>query len=222
VPAPVSLWELHGPASTTAADAPDAEGAHPASGQHTNWCEFGDCAFFNGVNSAFTTAGPVLNTGSGTSFTVAAWVNLKSIPPGNLFATVASQNGDHASAFFLQYSGVDKRWAFSRVANDNLASTNPAYRALSNAAPVLHTWTYLVGVFNGSTDQMVLYVNGVAQNDAVTDPTPFAGRGDFVIGRALYRGKVTDWFNGDLRDVAAFNQALSGAQVSKLFKASGG
>lgn len=214
VPAPVSWWRLHDGSGSTAAD---VRGAHPAAGSATGWCSGRNCATFNGHSSYFRTSGPVLNTGSGASFTVAAWVDLTSIPPSQGFATAVSQSGNHASGFFLQYSGTDKRWAFSRVANDVNASVDPAYRALSNGPPALNRWTYLVGVFNGASNQQVLYVNGVAQNDAVTDPTPFAASNHLEIGLAYYLTRSTDWWRGAISNAEVFNVALSRAQVRKLY-----
>jgi hypothetical protein len=104
------------------------------------------------------------------------------------------------------------------VATDSNSSTDRFYRALSASTPTLDQWTYLVGVFNGATDQMTLYVNGVAQGTA-TDPTPFVtpSTGRFVIGRALYLLKNSDFFPGDLRNVEAFQRALSSSQVQQLY-----
>jgi hypothetical protein len=196
--------------------AADAMNRNPAAATDAGWCD--NCATFNGSSSYFKTAGGVLETGPGASFTVAASVYLTTIPANGGFATAVSQGGTYDSTFFLQYSGADKRWAFSRVATDSMSSTDPFYRALSTSAPTLDQWTYLVGVFNGATHQMTLYVNGVAQGTA-TDPTPFVtpATGRFVIGRALYKLKNSDFFPGDLRNVEAFQEALSSTQVRQLY-----
>lgn len=213
LPSPVGWWKLNDGSGTTAADAMNR---NPAIATDAGWCD--NCATFNGSSSYFKTAGQVLETGPGASFTVAASVYLTRIPANGAFATAVSQGGVYDSTFFLQYSGPDKRWAFTRAATDSNTSTDPFYRALSTSAPTLDQWTYLVGVFNGATDQMTLYVNGVAQGTA-TDPTPFVtpSTGRFVIGRALYKLKNSDFFPGDLRNVEAFQQALSSTQVQQLY-----
>jgi hypothetical protein len=87
---------------------------------------------------------------------------------------------------------------------------------VSNAPAGIQQWTYLAGVFNGATNQMQLYVNGVLQDDTVTDPTPYAAEGDFAIGRAQSNGGPTDWIVGAMDNVAAFNTALSSSQVKLL------
>ena len=71
-------------------------------------------------------------------------------------------------------------------------------------------------MFNGSTGQLTLYVNGAAQGTA-TDPTPFASSFHFVIGRAVYEGEYADWFDGSVSNVEAFQAALSPAQVKQLY-----
>jgi hypothetical protein len=213
LPAPVSWWKLNDGSGATAAD---ATGRDPATGTNTGWCATKNCATFNGSSSSFMTAAPVLNTGPGASFTVAAWVFMTSFPASGDSATVASQGASHDSTFFLQYAAASRRWAFSRVATDAAAGADTGYRALSDSAATLNTWTYLVGVFNGSTGQLALYVNGAAQGTA-TDPTPFASSFHFVIGRAVYEGKYADWFNGAVSNVEAFQTALSPAQVKQLY-----
>jgi hypothetical protein len=172
---------------------------------------------FDGANSAFVTNGPVLNTGPGTSFSVAAEVWLYSVPSSG-FATFVSQDGTSNSGFYLQFSGPNNdSWAFSRVSADT-ANAGSAYRAVSNAPAGIKQWTFLVGVFNGATNQMQLYVNGVLQSTTVTDPTPYAAEGDLAIGRGQSSGNATDWVLGDIGGVEAFQTALSGPQVQLLMK----
>jgi hypothetical protein len=212
LPRPAGSWPLSTASSSTA---PDFAGHHPAAGSNTAWCPTRNCALFNGSNSEFVTRGPVLNTGPGKSFTVAAWVWLYSSPSGG-FATFVSQDGATNSGFYLQFIGFNEnRWAFSRVSPD---SGNPpsAYRAFSDAPAGIKQWTYLVGVYNGATQLMRLYVNGVLQQATALDPAPYSANGDFVIGRGQYNGQGSNWTLGDESHVEAFSTALSSAQVRLL------
>lgn len=214
MPQPVSWWPLGDRSGT---NAQDAMGAHAGTASNVNWCipQYGSCAAFNGTNSDIVTSGPVLNTGPGRSFTVAAVVDITAIPANGASSTVVSQDGTDDSGFYLQYSGVDQRWAFARVASDT--DNGPAgIRALSTAGPTLNTWTRLVGVFDASDDQLRLYVNGVLQGTA-TDPSPFAATGDLAIGRAQFDGQPTDWFQGATGEVKVYNVALTAAQVGKVW-----
>jgi hypothetical protein len=203
-PQPVDTWYLN---DGTGFTAQDAGGAHPAFGSNIGWCTYanGSCASFNGTNSQFTTSGPVLDTGPGNSFTVAAWVFMTALAPNNGFETIVSQDGVTNSGFYLQYSGTDHRWAFAR----------PGARALSASAPSLSTWTHLVGVFDASDDQLRLYVNGVLQGTA-TDTSPVAATGPLAIGRAQFNGHPTDWFDGLANQIKVYNVALTSAQVMAI------
>lgn len=191
-------------------------GAHPAAASNINWCipQYGSCAAFNGTDSDIVTSGSVLDTAPGRSFTVSAVVDLTAIPANGASATIVSQDGTYDSGFYLQYSGANKRWAFSRVADDTDAG--PAgIRALSTSGPALNTWTHLVGVFNAADNQLRLYVNGVLQGTA-TDSSPFAATGDLAIGRAQFDGKSTDWFQGAAGEIKVYDVALTTAQVGKI------
>jgi len=209
-PHPVGSWPLDSRWGTVAVD---ARGAHPGTAANVQWCfssSVGRFASFNGANSDITTAGPVLHTGPGWSFTVSAWVNLAST---SHFETAVSQDGKVSSGFYLQYSVADNRWAFSRVSSDTHQSQPD--RALSFGPPVLGTWTHLVGVYDARDAQLRLYVNG-RHEGTTTDTTPFATSGDLAIGRALSGGVPSDWFNGSIRSVKVFNTALTSAQVRAL------
>jgi hypothetical protein len=214
MPQPVSWWPLGDRAGT---NAQDAMGVHAGTASNVNWCipQYGSCAAFNGTDSDIVTSGPVLDTAPGSSFTVAAVVDITAIPANGASATIVSQDGTYDSGFYLQYSGSDQRWAFARVASDTNA--NPAgIRALSASGPTLNTWTRLVGVFDASDNQLRLYVNGVLQGTA-TDPSPFAATGDLAIGRAQFGGQPTDWFQGATGEIKVYNVALTTAQVGKIW-----
>jgi hypothetical protein len=220
LPEPVSWWKLYDATGTTAAD---VMGINPATGSNVGWCQTKNCASFNGTDADFVTAGPVLNTGPGASFTVAAWLWMDAAPASGGSATAVSQDGSTNSAFylqFIQFAGASTgSWAFSRSSSD---SSNPVgYRAVSDQPAALETWTYLTGVFNGTTDRLQLYVDGVLQNSEVIDPTPYAAQGALAIGRAQYGGQATNWYPGLLDNVEVWNTALSSAQIKALYQRPG-
>lgn len=204
-PQPIGSWGLHDGSGTTAVD---TAGGHNGLVKNTTWV--GGAAEFNGSDSEITVPEPVVDTGPGHSFTVAAWVYL-----GNESGTVTvvSQDGAVNSGFYLEYDAADNRWAFARQAVDAVGST--PYRALSSAPPQVRTWTPLIGVFNGATGQLQIYVNGQPQGTA-TDPTPFAATGSLVFGRSIASGGIGGWLPGLIDDVAVFDQALTAAQIHAL------
>jgi hypothetical protein len=191
-------------------------GVHPATASNINWCipQYGSCAAFNGTDSDIVTSGPVLDTAPGSSFTVSAVVDMTAIPANGASATIVSQDSTYDSGFYLQYSGANRLWAFSRVAADT-DTGSAGIRALSTSGPALNTWTHLVGVFDASDNQLRLYVNGVLQGTA-TDSSPFAATGDLAIGRAQFDGKPTDWFQGAAGEIKVYDVALTTTQVGKI------
>ena len=204
-PQPIGAWQMNSGTGTTALDAV----AHH-NGTATNIAWVGAAAEFNGSTSEITVPEQVVGTGPGQSFTIAVWAYLWK---DSAFATIVSQDGSVNSGFYLEYSQADNRWAFARVSVDALNPT--PHRALSSSPPALNTWTPLVGVFNGATDQLQLYVNGQLQGTA-TDPTPFASYGDLVFGRSIASRGQGAWFPGLIDDVKIFNQALTAAQIQEV------
>ncbi|MDX3412158.1 LamG-like jellyroll fold domain-containing protein [Streptomyces anthocyanicus] len=199
-PGPVGLWPLDEASGQVARD---TAGGHDGTVTGVAWQGAGEGAAFDGTGSQIVTAGPVLQTGAGRSFTVAAWVRLSAVP--GVFATAVSQDSADASGFYLQYSSEDQGWAFAR----------PGLRAVGRTAPAAHVWTHLTGVCDGPARKLHLYVNGV-QEAVVEDTGPAPATGAFMIGRASFDGQPRDFFPGAIRDVRAFDRALGPARVAQL------
>ncbi|GAA4235731.1 hypothetical protein GCM10022254_43610 [Actinomadura meridiana] len=207
---PVAWWKLD---QTSGAAVPDVSGhgndAHVGTG--VTWADQG--AVLPGTaGQEITTNGPVVDTSQ--SFTVAAWVNMAATPSSG-FQTAVSQDGAHASGFYLQYAGAAGKWSFSRTATDTDAAQG--MRALSTTkTPAAGTWTHLVGAFNAEDGSMTLYVDGTADGGA-TDATPFNATGPTVIGRARYNSAVTDLFHGSVANVQLYDRTLTAQEVTALY-----
>ncbi|MGV9843290.1 protein kinase domain-containing protein [Streptomyces fungicidicus] len=197
---PVGHWPLDETSGTVARD---AAGGHDGTAAGVTWVSRGGGAVFDGRGSQIATEGPVLETGKGRSFTVAAWVRLSATPED--WATAVSQDAEDASAFYLQYAVDQNRWAFSR----------PGLRAAGRSEPALNAWTHLAGVCDGREGTLRLYVDGVQEAEA-EDTNPKSGTGPFLIGRASYGGRAVDFFPGAVRDVRVFDRALTAARIRKL------
>lgn len=217
-PVPLGLWKLSGapgaPSGAVTSAQDSGSGNHPVTGTGVTWCPGNGCAEFGagGAHSVLATSTAVADTSEGSSFTVSAQVNLRSLPPAGMYATAVSQDGATApdgnilSGFFLQYDGADQSWSFS-------LGPGKAKTAPGTAAP--GTWVDLTGVYNGSGNLATLYVDGKL---AGADPgaSPYASNGPLVIGRAQYQGQPSDWWPGEIKNVEVFGQALTPAQVQAL------
>ncbi|MFC9504879.1 LamG-like jellyroll fold domain-containing protein [Streptomyces sp. NPDC057002] len=198
---PVGVWPLD---EASGALARDTAGDNDGTASGVRWRAGGEgAAEFDGNGSQIITEVPVLRTGAGRSFTVAAWVRLATEP--GTFATVVSQEAGDASGFYLQYSSDEQRWAFAR----------PGQRAVGYSVPAVNTWTHLVGVCDGAGRKLRLYVDGVQQAET-RDIRPLPAPGGLMIGRATYEGRPSDFFPGAIRDVRVFDRALTSARIKAL------
>jgi hypothetical protein len=162
----------------------------------------GSALQFNGSNQYADTGAAILDTTG--NYSVSAWVKLDRL---GSFATAVSQDGDSNSAFFLQYSGADNRFAFSFA----------GVRALAPAAPQTGQWYHLVGVRDAASGSLTLYVNGQKAGTAsacLGDPST----GHTVIGRGEFGGNQVDFWPGAVDQVHAFDRALSADEVAKLYQ----
>ncbi|WP_019818752.1 LamG-like jellyroll fold domain-containing protein [Saccharomonospora saliphila] len=180
----------------------DVVGEADAALTGTEWTDGvdGGAVSFSGAGEADTGASLVDTAGS---YSVSAWVKLDETT--GAFQTVVSQDTGHNSAFFLQYSGVDRRWAMSFV----------GLRALSPAEPEPGRWYHLTGVRDAAEGTMSLFVDG-EKVDTVNACSAGESDGTTVIGRAQYGGAEVDHLRGDVDDVRIFDRALSDDEVAAL------
>jgi len=211
---PADTWALNATSGSTAAD---SAGTYPATLQSgATWADDSTRHQVLATNGTSTgnaaTSGQVLDTAA--DFSVSEWVKLTSIPTG--FQTALSQDGTVNSGFYLQYDATDKAWAFAAASAD---TGNPTtYRAHATTTPAAGTWYQLTGVYTRSSGLLQLYVDGMLVGTA-TDPTEFATTGALAIGRSIYNGGHTDFFNGQISDVQVYSRALTTAEASAMYSA---
>ena len=164
------------------------------------------------TNGGYLETSKVIDTSS--SFSVAAWVNLANT---NSYATVASQDGNQVSGFFLQYSADVGKWTFSTTPTDAVTDTTTRTTSADNTAvPRLNTWTHLVGTYDATTRQVSLYVDGKRVGTRVLDAPLWNATGSFVVGGAKWNSGRVDLFPGLVDDVQAWQRALSQQDVHDL------
>jgi hypothetical protein len=207
----VGKWTFDETSGTVAAD---SVGSHDLTLQ--NGAGFapglsGNALALNGVNQFAESSGTLIPTGN-TNYSVSAWVKLNAV--GDAFQTVASEDGDANSAFFLQYSGADKRWAFSFASIRALATTV--------GQPVANTWYHLVGVRDVSNSKLSIYVDGKLAGSVGILGGGDKGTGNFDIGRGKFGGNPVDYLNGLVDSAKIFDRALSASEVTALSAAGAG
>jgi hypothetical protein len=206
----VGHWTLDEGTGTTAADA--VGGADLTLRNGATWVDGptpGAKAALHLSGDQFADTAKTVVPTRGTNFSVSAWVKLDSAD--GAFQTVVSEDGDTNSAFFLQYSGADQRWAFSFVGARALAT--------DLGRPTVGRWYHLVGVRDTTTSTLKVYVDGALAGTTSVLATPDVATGVLAVGRGRFGGKPVDFLNGSVDDVRVFDRALSAGEVSDLEEA---
>ena len=163
----------------------------------------------NGNGVAFDGSGEI-DTGAAlldttVNYSVSAWVRLDRVD--DAFQTVVSQDGPSDSAFFLQYSGDDQRFAMSF----------PGIRALAPDKPEPGRWYHLVGVRDATQSELRLYVDGrPAGTRQAATPGGDGATGHTVIGRGKYEGRPVDFVDGTVDQVHLYDRALTEVEIREL------
>lgn len=205
----VGAWSLDDGAGTTAAD---SVGKNPltVSGGAT-WVpgKAGTALQLDGSTGYAASTSPVLTTDD-RNYSVSAWVRFDQV--GGAFQTVVSEDGDQASAFFLQYSGADRRLAFS-FANA---------RALASGITVEPgRWYQLVGVRDITASTLTIYVDGAKAGSVSVLGNGDRATGPLTVGRGRFNGNPVDYLDGTVDQVRAFDRALSADEVAALYARGG-
>jgi uncharacterized protein (TIGR02145 family) len=102
----------------------------------------------------------------------------------------------------------------------NQIGPNNAYQALSNYAPTYQSWHHAYFEWNGSTNFMQLYIDGVFQNYGV-----FSASGGTVgiNNNSVYFGADANmttghFLTGELDDIRLYNRGLSESEILALFE----
>ncbi|MGG7509729.1 LamG-like jellyroll fold domain-containing protein [Plantibacter sp. YIM 135249] len=159
----------------------------------------GSALQLSGAGQYASSAGTVVDTSK--DYTVAATVKLDKIPDAWASA-VAQEGGSERSSFFLQYGGGG--FAFSTV----------DARALTPVKPTLGQWYQLTGVYDASSQELRLYVDGVLKSTAKSKAITSVGR--LLIGGAQWDNKVVDFWPGAIDDVHLYGRALSAAEIARV------
>ncbi|TDC48657.1 LamG domain-containing protein [Jiangella ureilytica] len=161
---------------------------------------------------------------SDASFSVSAWVRLEeTCDPGDEFScsrTAVSLDGADTSKFRLGHK-VDQGqndpgvWVFEMPSADESEVQPPA--AVTVIPSDLEEWVHLVGVYDATTGQLWLYVNGTRKGGA-TLLEPWQADGALAIGRGLdAAGEPGQFFHGKVDDVRVYGGALDDARIGNLY-----
>ncbi len=171
---------------------------------------FGTVLAFDGATGDAVTSGPALITNQ--SFSVSAWAKLTD---ATSYRCIIGQDATTVSGFKLEYSHGSNAWQFVMPETDS-STTSQVFAG--NTAPTLNAWTHLVGVYNAATGTARIYVNGALAGTGTVPAASWTATGPVSIGRTKWNGTSSDWFEGDISDVQAWNYALTPSQITALYQ----
>ncbi|MEV8371497.1 LamG-like jellyroll fold domain-containing protein [Kribbella sp. NPDC056861] len=168
----------------------------------------GNALQLDGVNDYFTAPSAARTD---NSFSVSAWVKPESATDARGMA-IASQQGDRASGFYLNYRGDTKKTTFMLAASD---TDNAATAAAQGPALQRGVWTQVTGVYDKPASHLRLYHNGVKVGDTqlAANFTTWNAAGPLTIGREKWNGVVGSPWLGAIDEVQVFDRVLSDAEV---------
>lgn len=208
---PSTWWKFDENGGTTALDSSGAAntgtvsaGAAPATGRS------GSALAFDNTGDIVTGQRPATSTNA--SFSVVAWAKLGA--KGTANRTLVSQDGAYLSGFYLHWNYSSDQWTLSMFGPDAASPPNDAY-AGNTATVNTNTWYHLVGVYDSTTQQARMYVNG-SPGTAVGVTGAWNATGPLVVGRGKWGGPV-DQFNGVVDEVRVYGRVLSGAEITSLY-----
>jgi hypothetical protein len=160
------------------------------------------------------------------SFSIDAWINLKSAPPE--FAPIVSKwndipFGNDQRSYFLavQPFGGALRVRFDVSADGQFLGGHSSARVSADTIP-LNTWTHVAATFDGPTHTLTIYVNGHPSVFAFVDSNvtaPFVNNEPVLIGAGDLGSNIRDFFDGRIDEVELFNRALSQTEIQSIVNA---
>jgi len=213
---PTGHWALNGDGTDTGTAPHDLTPS--AVGWTANGRQVGtSVGTFNGTTSAATADPATIDTS--TSFAVAAWVRPHAIL-GTNDTVLVSQDGADGSGFHLGTRSVSGAAHWSFLMKDTSAqssTTRAAYATAALGTADVNRWALLVGVYDWTSGQIRLYVNGALAATTARTVAPWKATGNFVVGRGFSATATPGlWFNGDVADVRVWSRVAYQADVDAL------
>ncbi|MBP0449559.1 MULTISPECIES: LamG domain-containing protein [unclassified Kitasatospora] len=162
----------------------------------------------SGQNSFAQSAQPVVDTGK--SFTVSTRVFVD--VPAGVRCAVSQGDGAYYS-YALGRATKDGRnlWYF-KVQLPGGGSVV----VYSKGDATVNQWALLTGVYDASSKQITLYVNGAAQASAPAAGVQSSGTNALQLGRLSSNSQWSDPWHGAVADIQAWDQVLPEADIVKI------
>ena len=151
-----------------------------------------------------------------SAFTLEAWVNLSSSP--NALNTIYAQpRSADGTGIAFSVNGSDQLGLYMNDTATNISYFSPTATVTSGQ------WDMVAATYDGSTNTINLYVNGILEGSDTISPLNLSNIYAAGIAPSIGREFSSPDFrsyDGSLADVAVFNTALTSAQIQLEYAAS--
>lgn len=172
--------------------------------------KYGSGFLFDGANDNAQRAETALALGTG-NITVAAWIKMEALP-GAMGRVVAYQqdgaNGYHIFNVNTSDGNCASRFVFQVMKASTYYSAGCSSASLQAVTGV---WYHVAGVFDGSTNSVAVYVNGVRQSDGTATNVGLTTSGRVTLASQSSSG--TNLVNATMDEVKIYNYARTPAQI---------
>ena len=143
-----------------------------------------------------------------TTFTVAAWINVTSLPTQNSAFVIDKTLNVNAEGWRVGPSSTNN-WVFG-VGNDS-GATN----VTSGASVALGSWTHVAATYDPSVPNMAIYLNGTIDL-AKQAPIFIPSQGTLHIGCRADNSQVAAHYDGLVDEVRIYSRILAPTEISAL------
>ena len=148
------------------------------------------------------------------SLTVTAWVSRQSNSKYQAVSTQGSNNNDTRNWWLGGKKGENQvHWSLY-----DETGTNRTMDSKSGSLP-LREFTHISGVYDATSGEMQIYVNGDLDSTSEASFTPATSDQPGAIGAELTDGSPTDPFDGVIDDVRVYDRALSQSEIRAIYDA---
>ncbi len=141
-------------------------------------------------------------------FTVEAWARLES---GSGYRSIVTSRDNSPQSGFILYAAPDDTWEF--WTGNGLRSWNIVRGSTANSG----IWTHLVGTYDSTTQQQILYVDGVEAGSIAASFAPNTTN-LMRIGGGATEGPADFFFDGAIDEVAIYDRVLTPEAVNTHFE----
>jgi hypothetical protein len=155
-------------------------------------------------------------TDTSESFAVSAWVRPSLL--NSTWQNAVSQDGTGTSPFGLGVASNNKWVLWLHMTDSTTGGT--LVQVQSGALAVAGRWALLTGVYDLSSANITLYVNGASVGSAAVPSQLWQATGSTTIGRGKQGGVTNYIWHGDVSDAQVWDRMLYPADIAGLSPAS--